>query len=92
MEKHSGLTDSVLLLDNYGEESEMLHQSFRKVGFTGSVIVIEDDGFFPEDVISVYQYFCGDFRNSIKVPGRARYFIQFHVPDHWEISGNNSGT
>ncbi len=91
MEKHSGLTDSVLLLDNYGEESEMLHQSFRKVGFTGSVIVIEDDGFFPEDVISVYQYFCGDFRNSIKVPGRARYFNQIHVPDYWEISGNNSG-
>ena len=91
MGKHSRLTGSVLLLDNYGEESELLYLSFRKAGFAGPVIVIEDNGFLPEDVISVYQYFCGDFRNSTKVPGRARYFNQINVPDYWEISGNNSG-
>ncbi len=90
MEEHSGLTDVVLLLDNYGEESGMLHQSFRRAGFTGPVIVIEDDGFFPEDVISVYQYFCGDFTESNKVPGKARYFNQINVPDYWVVSGNNS--
>ncbi len=90
MEKHSGLTDAVLLLDNYGEDSEMLHQSFRRAGFEGPVIVIEDDGFFPEDVLSVYQYFGGDFRTSDKVPGKPRYFNQINVPDYWEISGNNS--
>lgn len=90
MEKHSGLTDGVLLLDNYGEDSAMLHQSFRRAGFQGPVVVIEDDGFFPEDVISGYQYFCGDFGKSPKVPGKARYFNQINVPDYWEISGNNS--
>lgn len=90
MEGHSGLTDKILLLDNYGEESGMLHQSFQRAGFTGPVIVIEDDGFFPEDVISVYQYFCGDFSQSDKVPGKARYFNQINVPDYWEISGNNT--
>lgn len=91
MEKHSGLTEGTLLLDNYGEDSAMLHQSFRRAGFGGPVVVIEDDGFFPEDVISGYQYFCGDFHKSAKVPGRARYFNQINVPDYWEISGNNSG-
>ena len=90
MEKHSGMTDTVLLLDNYGEESEMLHQSFRRAGFTGPVVVIGDDGFFPEDVISAYQYFCGDFKESSKGSGRARYFNQINVPDYWEISGNNN--
>ncbi len=90
MEKHSGMTDTVLLLDNYGEESEMLHRSFRSAGFTGPVVVIGDDGFFPEDVVSVYQYFCGDFRESGKVPGKPRYFNQINVPDYWEISANNS--
>ena len=64
MERYRGLTDTILLLDHYGEDSEMLHQSFRSSGFMGPVIVIEDDGFFPEDVISVYQYFCGDLRKS----------------------------
>lgn len=90
METNRGLTDTVLLLDNYGEDSEMLHLSFRRAGFTGPVVVIEDDGFFPEDVISVYQYFCGDFRGSGRMPGKARYFNQINVPDYWEVSGNNS--
>ena len=88
MEKSGWLMDSVLLLDNYGEESSMLRQSFRKAGFKGPVIVIEDDGFFPEDVISVYQFLCGDFQTGN--PGKARFFNQIDVPDYWEISGNNS--
>lgn len=91
METHRGLTDGVLLLDTYGEESEMLRQSFRSAGFTGPVIVIEDDGFFPEDVLSVYQYFCGDFRQSHSIPGKARYFNEINIPDYWEIKASNSG-
>ncbi|MCI8635619.1 MAG: accessory Sec system glycosylation chaperone GtfB [Eubacterium sp.] len=91
MEKYHGMTDGVLLLNNYGEYSQMLHQSFRRGGFTGPVIVIEDDGFFPEDVISLYQYFCGDFQKNGKKPGKARYFNQIDIPDYWEITGSNSG-
>lgn len=90
MEKSDRLMDTVLLLENYGEESELLHHSFRRAGFKGPVVVIEDNGFFPEDVISVYQYFCGDFRKSDEVPGKARFFNQIDVPDYWEISGTGS--
>lgn len=91
MESDRGITDAVLLLDNYGERSQMLHQSFRSAGFTGPVVVIEDNGFFPEDVISVYQYFCGDFRKNSRVSGKARYFNQIERPDYWEIKGTGSG-
>ena len=91
MERSGGVTDTVLLLENYDESGGMLRQSFRSAGFTGPVVVIEDDGFFPEDVISVYQYFCGDFRKGNIVPGKARFFNQIDVPDYWEISGNGSG-
>lgn len=91
MENYRGLTDTILLLDNYGEDSQMLHQSFRNSGFRGPVMVIEDDGFFPEDVISVYQYFSGDFAKSSAAPGKARYFNQINVPDYWEINASNSG-
>ena len=90
MEEACGLTDAVLLLDDYGESSSMLHQSFRSAGFTGPVIVIEDGGFLPEDVISVCQYFCGDFRKSSLASGKARYFNQIERPDYWEISGTNT--
>lgn len=88
MEKARRLTDSILLLDSYEESGSMLHQSFRSAGFKGPVIVIEDNGFLPEDVISVYQYFCGDFRKSNKTLGKARFFNQIEAPDYWEISGN----
>lgn len=91
MEKHSGIIDTVLLLDNYGEESRMLYLSFRRAGFDGPVIVLMDDGFLPDDVISIYQYFCGDYTENSDVPGRARYFNQINIPDYWEISGNNTG-
>ena len=90
MEKINSAADTVLLLDNYNEESAMLHQSMKKAGFSGPVIVIEDDGFFPEDVISAYQYFCGTFKNKEGIPGKPRYFNQIQVPDYWEISANNS--
>lgn len=91
MEKGHAMKDTVLLLDHYDERAQLLHQSFRSAGFTGPVVVIEDNGFFPEDVISVYQYFCGDFSKSGRVPGKARYFNQIERPDYWEVSGNNSG-
>lgn len=84
MEKSSSIKKTVLLLDSYSEESVLLHQSLRRSGFDGPVIVIEDDGFLPEDVISVYQYFSGKFE------GKPRYFNQINVPDFWEISASNS--
>lgn len=80
MEKYREVIDAVLLLDNYGEEAGMLHQSFRNAGFDGPVLVIEDDGFFPEDVISVYQYFCGDFKESDEALGKARDSSRINVP------------
>ncbi len=92
MESGGGINDAVLLLDNYGEESAMLHQSFRRAGFNGPVVVIEDDGFFPADVISAYQYFCGDFAAAGgQTGGKPRYFNQIQVPDYWEISGTGTG-
>ena len=54
--------------------------------------VIEDDGFLPEDVTSVYGFFLGNFTNAPGGLGRSRYFNEIKVPDYWEISGtNNSG-
>ncbi len=91
MESRDRAVKDVLLLDNYGEESDLLRQSFRRAGFDGPVIVIEDDGFFPDDVIPAYQYFCGNFSAAGAAPGRPRYFNQIRVPDYWEISGTGTG-
>lgn len=81
--------DIVLLFDNYFQESQNLHASFRQAGYECPAVVIEDDGFLPEDVISIYGFFLGDFREAPGIPGRPRYFNQIPVPEYWEISGTN---
>ena len=85
MGESSGV-NTVLLLDNYNEDSKMLHEAFKASGYKGKVVVIEDDGFLPDDVISLYRYFCGHFSK-----GKARYFNQINIPDYWEIEANNQG-
>lgn len=80
----------VLLLDNYGEDSKKLHNSFKLAGKNYPVFVIEEDGFLPEDVTSVFSYFLGDFKNAKNIPGKPLYFNQIKVPEYWEISGSNS--
>lgn len=80
----------MLLMDNFGQESRKLYESFRKIGADCPVAVIEDDGFLPEDVMSVYGFFLGDFRNMPGGLGRSRYFNEIKVPAYWEISGNNN--
>lgn len=81
--------DIVLLFDNYSQDSQNLHASFRQAGYECPAVVIEDDGFLPEDVISIYGFFLGDFREAPGIPGRPRYFNQIPVPEYWEVSGTN---
>jgi accessory Sec system glycosyltransferase GtfB len=83
-------SDIVLLFDNYGQESQNLHTSFQLAGCNLPAVVIEDDGFLPDEVLSVYGFFLGSFRENPAVPGRPRYFNQIQVPDYWEITASNS--
>lgn len=90
MENNNRTNDIILLFDTYSTESQDLHTSFKMTGQNYLTLVIEDDGFLPEDVVSVYGYFLGDFSNAENVPGKPLYFNQIKVPEYWEISGNNS--
>lgn len=91
MEKSAWEQNVILLMDNFGAESRKLYDSFRGIGADCPVAVIEDNGFLPGDVTSVYGFFLGDFQNAPGSLGRSRYFNEIRVPEYWEISGNNSG-
>lgn len=82
--------DCILLLDNYAQDSQALHTSFKLSDYDCPVVVIEDDGFLPDDVIAVYSFFLGDFKSVLGKDAKPKYFNQITVPDYWEISGNNS--
>lgn len=80
----------VLLFDSYSNDSEKLHTSFKLAGKEYPVVVLDEDGFLPDDVMSVFGYFLGSFEKNDRVPGKPRYFNQIRVPEYWEISGTNS--
>lgn len=90
MDKFIRPDDVVLLLNYYSSDSRNLYESFRKAGYGCRAVVIEDDGFLPEDVMSVYGFFLGNFKGERGIPGKPRYFNEIRVPRHWEISGNNT--
>jgi len=87
---HTKISEIVALFDNYSLDSENLHISLKTAGYECQAVVIEDDGFLPENVMSVFGYFLGDFKTEGEHPGKPRYFNQITVPEYWEISGNNS--
>ena len=90
MDRGTEMNDVILLFDNYSSDSERLFTSFKLAGYDYPAAVIEDDGFLPEGLISVYGFFLGDFRIELGNKARAKYFNEIRVPDFWEISGNNS--
>lgn len=84
------LNDAILLFDNYGQDSQALHTSFKLAGFSCPAVAIEDDGFLPDDVMSVYGFFLGDFKAALGDRAKPKYFNEITVPEYWEISGTNS--
>lgn len=79
----------VLLFDAYHAASRRLHESFVGAGRNCPAVVIEDDGFLPETVQSVYGYFLGEYRGAPGAGERPRYFNEIEIPDFWEISSTN---
>ena len=45
------------LFENYNQETQELHQSLKRAGYNHFTIVINDDGFLPDDVTSPYRFF-----------------------------------
>ena len=84
------MNDIILLFNDYSMDSHNLHTSFKLAGYECPAAVIEDDGFLPDEVMSVYGFFLGDFRAVLGENVRPRYFNEIVVPDYWEISGNNT--
>ena len=74
-----------LLFDTFSLESKNLLESFKNAGAAFHAAVIEDDGFLPDDVMSVYGFFLGDYRKADSLPGKPLYFNQIQIPDYWRI-------
>lgn len=79
------LKDTILLFDRYTQDSRRLHESFRQAGCECSAVVLEDNDFLPEGVLSVYDLFLGYFEEEGKSLGKPKFFNEIPVPDPWSI-------
>lgn len=87
----ANIGDVILLFDNYSSDSQNLYYSFRAAGRPYPAAVIDDDGFLPEGVTSIYGSFLGEFEGTPEIPGQPIYFNEIRVPEYWEITSTNVG-
>lgn len=87
MEGFTMRNDIILLFDRYSQDDMSLHESFKRAGYDLPVVVLEDDGFLPDEVLSVYSVFLDDLKGMKGIAGRPLYFNEIAVPHNWEIGG-----
>ena len=59
MERSDRADNLILLIEDYGRESRLLHESLIAAGHSVQAIVTEDDGFLPDGVCSIYDIATG---------------------------------
>lgn len=80
----------VLLLDNYSEMSRLLHSSLLQVNEEILAIVLVEDYFLPENVLSIYDLIIGNYKNNtIRKSGRPKFFNEIPAPDSWTFQAGD---
>lgn len=87
MESNTSENDILLLLDSFSDAGKNLYHSLRMAGYSFTTVVLEENGFLPEGVESVYGYFLGDFSKSLSASGNPLDYNQVPVPGSWQIRG-----
>lgn len=74
------------LFKNYSEGSIDLEKSLKAAGYKNKTVVLEDDGYLPEKIITPIKFFTEMKMGKCGIP---KFFNEIDVPKHWEIQGNN---
>lgn len=85
MGRHTGETGIVLLFERITPDGLLLRDSFARAGCDCPAFVMEEDGFLPDGLRSVYGFFQGDFKSADGIPGKPVFFNEVVVPELWGI-------
>ena len=85
MGRHTGETGIVLLFERITPDGLLLRDSFARAGCDCPAFVMEEDGFLPDGLRSVYGFFQGDFKSADGIPGKPVFFNEVVVPKLWGI-------
>lgn len=77
------------LFENYTQETKDLHISLLLGKIKVPTVVINDDGFLPNDVTSPLQFFLK--QAGARLSGKPLYFNQVPVPKYWAIQATARG-
>lgn len=66
------------LFEIFDEASQKLQQSLQFAGFKHETIVMDDDGFLPDNVMNPYQFFANYKRNDDDKPAFLMRFKCHH--------------
>ncbi|MBL7573910.1 accessory Sec system glycosylation chaperone GtfB [Staphylococcus saccharolyticus] len=73
------------LYERVDQRTLRLHQSYLNANFNPMTVVIEDNGFLPNDILSPYKFFS---QNTVTEEDPC-FFNEVAVPEFWEIEGSN---
>ena len=90
MSGNTRLDEVILLFDSYSLDSRRLHTSFKRAECDHIAVAIEDDGFLPADVMSVYGFFTGDGQWKRDNTEGKRYFNEVMIPSGLRADGRQN--
>ncbi|HDV5968549.1 TPA: accessory Sec system glycosylation chaperone GtfB, partial [Staphylococcus pseudintermedius] len=75
----------ICLYETLNDKTITLYNSIKLSRLKVVTIVMEENGFLPNDVITPYQFFSNNKNKDIN----PMFFNQLKVPKYWSIEGNN---
>lgn len=73
------------IFDRNNQTTNDLIESFKAIDDKAQTIMLEDDGWLPDGVISPWSYFT--YQDYI---GRPLFFNEIQAPDYWEVRGDGN--
>lgn len=74
----------VIAADRYTDDTEKLRETVRRLDSDVKTVVLEEDGFLPDGILSPYGYFIYG-QNEGDMEEKELYYNFLEVPEFWEI-------
>lgn len=74
----------IVFFDKYSEKTKKLLDTLKYLKVNAKVVVLEDNGFLPDEILSPYKYYISRQNRNEHVE-KELFYNFLEVPDFWEI-------
>lgn len=90
VETRNGCDKMINLFEAYNKYEISLETSLFKAGYQHQTVVLSENGFLPEHVVSPVSFFTGMNLQNLCLDKGPKFFNDVQVPNYWEIIGDNN--